>query len=503
MSNNIVQERSIYFLDQYDDNRLARDLQKGLKAMRGFLVTNSGSVKSAYLPPFPEEPNEIYHQRLFRSYLTNYAKRAITSDSGKILANRAQIKDINNEDGILPDEYYTWLDDIDLMGTDDQSFLSIEMQKAAWKGMTLSFVDCIKDDDSGEFRPFVRSFDIDDVLDFRSNKLTGRLTYIKFVTQMEDDSEDAKFSSAQKDVTFEVTPTSWAAYDAEDANPDEPFAQGEIVRYKDGTKRIDNEIPVAIFYTNKKGHLLAESPYQTLMELTVEHFQTNSEIKNSETYALQPILFGKDLPAGFQMRAIASYRGIFVEYEGKEVNADLKWVETDTAAIDQARKGLKDLESRITTFSIDANSIRPSGNVTATEKSIDAAGSNAALRAFATGLAQYMQNIIEYMASYTLNPIEVEVDIRPDFSLTDNLETTKTLIEMHKEGIISKRAVVDESVQNKTLSKDFDYDKDQKQIKEEGGVNTPSIDNEEKDTDYNTTQEEPEIEGNNGEQVAQ
>ena len=496
MSNNIIQERSIYFLDQYDANRLARDLQEGLKAMRGFLVSESGNVLSSYLPKLPEEPNDIYSMRLSRSYLTNYAKRAITSDSGKILANRAQIKDTHNE--LLPDEYYTWLDDIDLMGTDDQSFLSNEMQKAAWKGVTLSFVDCVKDKESDQYRPFVRSFDIDDVLDFKSNRITGALTYIKFATQMEDDSDDAQFGSAQKSVTFEIKPESWAAYDAEESDPDTPFAFGEIIRYRNGTKRITNEIPVAIFYTNKKGHLLAESPYQTLMELTTEHFQSNSEIKNSETYALQPILFGTDMPSDFQMRAIASYKGIFIEPQGKEYTPNLRWVETDTAAIKEARAGLKDLEGRIATFSIDANSIRPSGNVTATEKSIDAAGSNAALRSFSAGLAQYMKNIIEYMASYTLNPIEVEVDIRPDFSLTDNLDTTKTLIEMQKEGIISKRAVVEESVQNKTLSKDFNYEKDQEQVAEELkqniGAEVMDVENShKKGADYSTIENKEEI----------
>jgi len=499
MSDNIVQERSIYFLDQFENNRLARDLQKGLKAMRGFLVTEGGSVSSSYLPQFPEEPKEIYSLRLSRSYLTNYAKRAITSDSGKILANRAQI--VGKDNDLLPDEYYSWLDDIDLIGTDDQTFLSNEMQKAAWKGVTLSFVDCIKDEDSDEFRPFVRAFDIDDVLDFKSSRLTGRLTYIKFATQMEDDSEDAMFSSAQKSVVFEVTPTTWSVYDMEEGDNGEPFDGGEIIRYKDGSKRIENEIPVAIFYTNKQGHLIGESPYQTLMELTIEHFQSNSEIKNAETYALQPILFGKDMPSDFEMKAVASYRGIFIDPQGAGYSPDLKWVETDTAAIKQARDGLKDLESRIATFSIDANSIRPSGNVTATEKSIDAAGSNAALRAFSVGLAQYMQNIIEYMSSYTLNPVEVEVDIRPDFSLTDNLETTNTLIEMKKEGIISKRAVVEESIQNKTLSKDFDYETDQEWIAKENELSIASADavadgkgEVENDADYTTVEKEQEEE---------
>ena len=473
-------DRSAYFNEQYENNSIARDLKKGLKALRGFtaLSTINSKYNSRYIPQFPEEPQHIYNLRLSRSYLTNYAKRAITSDAGKILANNVMVKSDGND---MPDQYYNWFDDMDLQGLDISTFASNELQEASWKGMTLCFVDCVKDEeDESLFRPFVRPIDPDNIIDFKTNKVTGKLTYIMFATQMEDDSEGASFSSAKKNVIFEVFPTEWKAYDKEKENSNEPFAQGEIVRYKGGTKRITNEIPVSILYTNKIGHLLAESPYQTLMELTIEHFQRNSDLNNSMAYALQPILFGQNMPEDFSIKAIASYIAVLIPEQTQ--TADLKWVQTDSAAITTAQTLLKDIESRITTFSIDANSVRPSGNVTATEKSIDAAGSNAALRAFASALSNHIERVVKMMASYTLeSDLQVEVDIKPDFTLSDNNETIKTLIEMKKEKIISKKAVVDAAIENKTLSKDFDFNKDQEQIKEESmaivdtGINSAAI----------------------------
>tara|TARA_R110000782_G_scaffold270483_1_gene371896 strand:- start:75739 stop:77238 length:1500 start_codon:yes stop_codon:yes gene_type:complete len=484
-----ILDRSAYFSEQYENNSIARDLKKGLKALRGFttLSTIDSKYQSRYVPQFPEEPQHIYNLRLSRSYLTNYVKRAITSDSGKILANNVRVQSENDD---MPEQYESWFDDMDLQGLDIATFANNELQAASWKGMTLAFVDCVKDDeDDSQFRPFVRPIDPDYILDFKANKVTGKLTYIKFATQMEDDSEDATFSSATKDVVFEVFPTEWKAYDKDDVDANEPFSQGEIVRYKDGSKRITNEIPVSILYTNKVGHLLAESPYQTLMELTIEHFQRNSDLNNSMAYALQPILFGQNMPEDFSIKAIASYIAVIMPEQTQP--ADLKWVQTDSTAITTAQALLKDIESRIATFSIDANSVRPSGNVTATERSIDAAGSNAALRAFASALSNHIERIVKIMASYTLeSDLPITVDIKPDFSLTDNNEIIKTLTEMKKEGIISKKAVVDAAIENKTLSKDFDYDEDQEQIKKESaevGAGGSAVETSEA-TDYSTTE---------------
>jgi hypothetical protein len=301
--------------------------------MRGSsLIENTANASTVYLPQFPNEPTAVYNLRVRRSYLTNYFLRAIDSDSGKVLAKSIGIKVNGDQDA--PEQFDPWLDDTDLEGKPFSVMARDQLQDALGKGISLAYVDYIG------ARPFVREIDVDNVLSFRADQATGKLTFLRWQDSIPEDSEDEGLINS--DVVFEITPTEWRMFRLDDENQDIPADQGDIVRFRAGSQRIDDELPVSLFYTNKAGKLLGESPYRTLAELTLEHFQVYSDMKNMLFYALQPILLGINLPDDFALSSLASY--LFIKMPRDQYEANFKWIQVDAGPIEQARAQLEDIE---------------------------------------------------------------------------------------------------------------------------------------------------------------
>ncbi len=288
--------RSQYFAKQYSRNRIIRDLEEGLSGLRGTSDVISGGVtQTPYLPMFPNEPPEFYKLRVSRTFLTNYFMRAITSDSGKILANNVMVSVNETPNDEIPEPYRSWSRNMNLDGDNLTMVTESVLQGAMRKGVCLVMADY----DNDAKRPYTRIIDIDSVIDFKSDPKTGKLTYLKFYFDYITSGEDL---TELVPSVFEVWPDHWTITTNESDEPDE---YGDIIRYRNGSERILDEIPVTAFYTNKKGILRAESPYQGLAELTIEHFQVYSDIKNMMFYALTPILKATNVPTDFSIEMLA------------------------------------------------------------------------------------------------------------------------------------------------------------------------------------------------------
>lgn len=452
-----VFNRSQYFQEQYDNNKVIRDLIIGLRALRGFGVGQPPNAsKSIYIPQFPSEPAEYYQNRKVMSFLTNYFSRAIESDSGKILANNVMLSVDGESNSNIPDSMRTYIEDVDFDNTSLSMYSRDELKAACQKGAVMTMVDYHKP--TG--RPFFRRIDFDSILTFEADPITGKLSKIKFAIDTVSNSEEDGYATIP--ATYELTPTSWSITD----DNGDVIDAGDIIRYKNnGKERITNELPVSVLYLNRKGLLLAESPYQTLAELTIEYFQVYSDIKNTMFYALKPLLLAKNVPSDFTLQVMASFAMIKLP-EGNE-NADLEWVKIDTGAIKMGLSQLEDIQKRIATFSIDANALRP-GTLTATQSSIETAGSNAALRAFAGSLQEHLEALVRIMLSYSLDTEhDVSVLVEPEFNSMDNDKEYRLLLEMVGKQIISKETAREAAVQRKLLSADFNETQEKERLMED------------------------------------
>lgn len=449
-------ERSQYFQEQYENNRLIRDLIVGLRALRGFPVGQTPNASdSIYLPRFPKEPEDYYKNRKSMSFLTNYFKRAIESDTGKILANNVMVSIDGESNANIPAPMSTYIENVDFDNTSLSMYAREQAKIASEKGGVITIVDYHKN----TARPFLRTVDFDDIISFDADPITGVLSRLKFAIEAVESSEDDGYMTVP--ATYELTPTSWVIRNADN----EEISSGEIIRYRDGKKRITDELPISVFYTNRKGLLLAESPYQTLAELTIEYFQVYSDIKNTMFYALKPLLLAKNVPNDFTLQILASFALIKIP-EGSE-GAELEWVKVDTGAIEQGLEQLKEIQSRIATFSIDANALRP-GTLTATQTSIESAGTNAALRAFAGGLQEHIESIVRIMYTYTLEKEhDISVLVDPEFNSMENDKEMRVVLEMQGKQIISKETAREAAVQRKILSADFNEAQEKERLQED------------------------------------
>ena len=149
--------RSQYFAKQYSKNRIVRDLEEGLSALRGTPdIVSSVTSETSYLPKFPKEPDEFYKLRVSRTYLTNYFVRAITSDSGKILANNVMVSIDGKPNDEMPSPYVDWTRDMNLDGDNLTMLTQSQLQSAMKKGVSLCMVDYNKESN----RPYTREIDI-------------------------------------------------------------------------------------------------------------------------------------------------------------------------------------------------------------------------------------------------------------------------------------------------------------------------------------------------------
>ena len=452
------QMRSQYFAKQYSRNRIVRDLIVGLPALRGVSdIIGDKVVETEYLPRFPNEPNEFYALRVMRTFLTNYFKRTVTSDSGKILANNVMVSVDEKTNDDLPEPFRTWIGNMDLAVNNLTMLIQNQLQASMYKGLSMVMIDY---DNDGK-RPYAREIDIDDVISFKSNPKTGRLSYLKFYFDYITDSEEHGSEIVRS--VFELTPTYWTIYiDGDEKNT----VEGEITRYRNGSQRILDEVPVSVFYTNKKGTLLAESPYQTLAELTIEHFQVYSDIKNMMFYALTPILAAKNVPMDFKIEMLASYMMVRMPESGDK-SPELSWIQVDSGAIQEGNKQLEGIQQRISTFSIDSNALRP-GTLTATQTSIESQGTNAALRSFAVSLSQHVEDILRQMESYTIGKSkDIKGYISPEFNSLESDKEMRILMEMRRNQDISRKAIVEAALQRKLLSPDFNLADDAAKLEEE------------------------------------
>lgn len=451
--------RSRYFASQHSQNRIVRDLDVGLAALRGggADVMAAGTTDTVYLPRFPSEPDDFYHTRIRRTYLTNYFKRAVISDSGKILANNVMVSFDGSTNDDIPLPFRDWIANMNLDGDNLTMLTQSQLKRSMSKGISLVMTDF----DSEAGRPYTREIDIDSVISFKSNPKTGRLKQIKFLFDVVSDSDEDFLMIPS---VFEVNPTNWKIFNKD---TDEISDEGEIVRYRnEGKDRIHDEIPVDVFYTNKTGQMLAQSPYQGLAELTIEHYQVYSDVKNMMFYALTPILTATNAPADFEITMLASYMFVRMPESGDK-SPELKWTQVDTGALQEGQKQLEGIERRAATFSIDANSLRP-GTMTATQASMEGAGTNAALKSFAVALSEHVQNILTTMASYTFETVkEIKGYIAPEFNSLETDKEMRVLLEMRRNGDLSPASIVDAAIQRKLLPPDFDKEKNTKDILEE------------------------------------
>jgi len=418
------------------DWELIHDLLGGTRAMR--------AAGERWLPREPKESLEAYRIRLACTVLFNGLGRAVQTLSGKPFAKPAGLSDDADP------RIRALCADVDMGGRDLTTFARDVLRAALTDGLTHILVDypqtgdgveTLHDERTRGVRPYLVHVPAADLIGWRATG-GGRLERVRIrETIVERDGAWGEKAVPQIRV---LEPGRWGLWRRPDGPDDLPW------RRVAGGETSLADIPLVTIYAGRTGFLTARPPLLDLAWLNMAHWQSSSDQRHILHVARVPILFARNLKVGEDGVEIGPNRLILGEGDG----ADLRFVEHSGAAIAAGRQDLADLEDRMAVMGLDLL-VGRSGNVTATERAIDAARADSALSGLvretedglsrALGLAARWMDLdppaagrVSLDPDIGLDPREAqEVDLLLKARLAGEIDRATFLAEIRRRGILA------------------------------------------------------------------
>jgi len=224
-----------------------------------------------------------------------------------------------------------------------------------------------------------------------------------------------------------------------------------------------SEIPVVPFYTNRKAFMVAAPPLNTLADVNIAWWQSNSDQRVILHYARVPILFG----AGFQPED-AFTLSVAELSTATDPQSSLQWVEHSGEAIGAGRDDLKDLELLMEVLGLQLL-VQKSGGQSATGEALDSKKETSQLARIAEDLRDALQKVFQIMGTFAGRAVVADVEVNTEYTVIGmtNVEYT-ALLSARNTGNISQRTLLDEFKRRGLLSPRVDIDKEVSDTADEG-----------------------------------
>ncbi|ODT85642.1 MAG: hypothetical protein ABS78_19455 [Phenylobacterium sp. SCN 70-31] len=411
----------------------------------------------AYLPKEPAEEDDEYKNRLARSTFINYFERTLQTAAGKVLSRPINLV---GADDILK----VWSEDIDLEGNHLDQFLKTVFIDGLAYGVTYILVDSlasatpnrtVADDRAQGIRPYFVHVPNKRLINWRFERVNGRYKLTLAVIDESGMVPDGEFDEKFVNRVRVLRPGSYQVIQREpDPNP---------VKAKEG-KTVDvvveegpygDTIPLVPFYTNRTGRFEAHPPLHNLATLNLRHYQSKSDQNNILKVARVPsIVWKRSSPVGDTepQRTIALGGNQSFEIGPDE---ELGFLEHTGAAIEAGQDDLNDLEEQMTKVGFQLVARDTSGDVTATENTLNSAEAHAALTAYAENFKDTVELALKHMVEMGGEPnIEPEVTITKDFASTSTATDVPLLLQLFSTGVIDAPTLVAEAKRRGLLGED-------------------------------------------------
>jgi hypothetical protein len=452
-----VNTPSLAYADMEQARKLPRTLMGGTTAMR--------AAGPTYLPQEPAESAANYANRLARSVLYNAYKKAVQDLVGKVFSKPLHPKDD------VPEDMKAWLENIDLAGNDFTAFVKAVFLDS-FLGVSYILVDFPRVEAGGTLaderkigaRPYCVHVPCGNLIGWKSARINGveTLTQARIrETSVETDGDWGEKAVSRVRVLDLVT--------GEDGKPRCAYTVWELQQgEKTGNQWVPRKelsgvmsvgfIPIVPVYTERTDFMAGKPPLADLADLNCLHWQKWSDANQIEHVASVPILFYR----GYTPPANEGAGGVVEVGPNKMIRetnpeAALQFVEHTGAAIGSNRESLRDLEERMGKMAMDPMVSRP-GTVTATEKSIDTSQAHCSLQAWAWGLQDSLELVLQYMGAWVGKKPEAcgGVDVNSDFGLSVTDMTMAELTQAYQAGLFSRETVWEELQRRGRLADDFD-----------------------------------------------
>lgn len=407
-----------------------------------------------YLPQEPAESDEAYDIRVERSVLFNALKRTIRTLTGKPFSRPVTLGE--QTDSML----MSWLDDVDLQGSDLDTFARDCFEAAVRDGVSYILVDFPKTDDemtladeqAAGVRPYLVNIDCRQVIGWQTEQAGGRERLAQVRIREDSVVSDGDFGEAVAERIRVLEPGSFRVFERV-VNDDEVT---DWLLVDEGSTPGMGDIPLVPVYTHRTGFMQATPPLRDLAHLNVEHFQSSSDQSTILHVARVPILFA----SGFTEQdsfEIGPHRVV----QHPDTQATLNYVEHTGRAIEAGRQSIEDVENRMRVMGLELLVGQRTGGMTATERAIDQAQFDSELAAMVRSLESSLENALGLMAAWAgMADVTDGVAIHQDFgiSLRDasdvdallksraagDLSQTTFLAELKRRGLLMPALEVDD-----------------------------------------------------------
>ena len=437
------------------------------------LLGGTETMKAAgeeYLPQYSEETNAAYKARLERAVLVNRMESTLENLVGRPFSEPVVLeKDV-------PEAIVELSENIDCRKTNLQAFLRAWFRNGWAKGFSFVLVDHPipeqRVDDNGDkiprtletdrqegLRPFWHLIHPENVLAVYTAEGPDGVEQLSHVRLLETSTEQSGWGEITVERVRVLEPGKWELYRAKD--PSKADSDWELE--DEGVTGLDF-IPLVPFFAGvREGPALCKPPLLDLAYLNKAHWQSLSDQRNILTVARFPILAANGVaaddpvtigPNRFLTTSSVDGKWYYVEHTGKAIEA---------GAVD-----LKDLEDKMAEYGGEFLKDRP-GSETATARALDSAESSSYLTATALGF----QDCVELALDYTARWLGLDGGGSVVVSVNNTVEVTNpgdsdALLKMRANRDISRVALLKEMKTRGVLGEDFDPDKNEAELKDEG-----------------------------------
>ena len=344
-----------------------------------------------WLPQEPYEADEAYQARLSASVCPPYASRLETLLAGMICRKPVRLDDV-------PDLVTQQLFDVDLQGNDLNVWLNATAATAMRYGHVGVLVDFPRGEETNEVgdRPYWVTYSPRDILGWRTDVRQGtqQLTQLRLMERLTVADPDSEFGEEMVEQVRVLEPGRFRLYRKQLSKG------GDFVLVDEGTTTLD-EIPFAVAYANRVGHLESQPPLEEVAWLNLQAYRRGSDLHNQLHIAAVPRHYLYGVPAELDAITVGPHQAVALP-----VDARAEFSEPQGTSYQWQFKHLEEIERQINQLGLAAILGQKAAAESGLSKAIERSQGDAALMTVALQLQDLIDNCLRYHAAFLNLPAE-------------------------------------------------------------------------------------------------
>ncbi|HAW77819.1 MAG TPA: hypothetical protein DCW74_19050 [Alteromonas australica] len=427
-----------------------------------------GKAKSKYLHREPAEPNAAYTARLERSTYTPIYRDSIRSYAG--LLSRFQI--IDAPPSMEENDY-----NVDLQGSSMQSFLTMVDETVLRDGGCFLMVDMMPDSGADNFfdqmndgrHPYLISIRRADVINWQVSYEQGMERVEKVTVRQLKSTVDVKgeFGSSVEPIYYVLTPGKVESYRLVKTNASR-WENQKIDEVATGMPIV----PLVWYGATTSRFAQGDLPMDGLADLSIQHFQMRSDLAELLHKCAMPVPVRRGAPLGpngLPDRLVLGPNTAVDLGEGGE----FRFAEPTGKSLERHQSEIKHIEELMDRSSL--NFLYGANVKTATEASLRASQVTSSVAALIRNKTSMFKTLLRLWAWYSgeQDSVTAESGLAVNDSLISKpLEASEVaqLVNLMRNGVLSKRTVLDELQRGGVLDPDLVIEEELDRIEQEEPV---------------------------------